>query len=672
MDVQSVLRCVGRFEQRISIGGSMYKKVFGNPIETYAITENIPDVEDVKYFKVEELEQGIMFTLPLEKDDIVYGLGETMGGLNKRGGRYISFNTDTAEHEDSNPSLYASHNFLIVDGSIHFGIFFDTPARVVFEIDYKNSGEVKVLCETDSVKVYQIEEKDAYQITRRFLSAVGRAYIPPLWAFGYGQSRFGYMKEADFDAVVKGHEENNLPLDYICMDIDYMDRYIDFTVDKKRFPDLKAYVTKLKNKGIRLVPIVDAGIKIEPGNPVYEEGVSKGYFCKNKENGLFQAGVWPGMTHLTDFLKPEARAWFGNQYRFYTEQGLEGFWNDMNEPAIFYSEYTKGPKLLNMVLDMVFGKLRKADREARMIRDYQTFFHEVDGKSVCHYDVHNIYGYFMTMAASEQLDKLLNTRFLLFSRSSYIGAGRYGGIWTGDNTSCWQHLKLNVLHMPSLNMCGFLYSGADTGGFMGNTNRELLLRWLAVSAFTPLMRNHSGKGVAKQECYVFEKVEDFRSIISFRYRMIPYLYSEYMKAALTGDMFIKPLAFGFPEDDWAKKVDDQLLVGDSIMMTPILEEGATCRSVYLPEPMTMVKYDGYDFITTSMSAGMQEIQVRLNEVVFFILKDKLVPIGNRANNTQDVEFQGLEYIGDGRHYEMYIDDGLTKDYDLKNLVYIDF
>lgn len=650
----------------------MYKKVFGKPFETYAITQRVPETDEVKYFSVKEEEHQITFTLSLEDNDIVYGLGETMGGLNKRGGRYISFNTDTADHQDSNPSLYASHNFLIVDGSIHFGVFFDTPARVLFEIDYQNSGKIKVVCETDSVNVYQIEQENAYQIAREFLGAIGRCYIPPLWAFGYGQSRFGYMDEADFEAVVKGYEENQLPLDYICMDIDYMDRYIDFTVDKSRFPDLKAFVAKLKGKGIQLVPIVDAGIKIEPGNAVYEEGVAKGYFCKNKEDGLFQAGVWPGMTHFTDFLNPDARAWFGNQYRFYTDQGLEGFWNDMNEPAIFYSEYTKGPKMLNMILDMVFGRFRKEEIEARRIRDYQSFFHQVNGEKICHYDVHNIYGYFMTMAASEQLDKILDHRFLLFARSSYIGAGRYGGIWTGDNTSCWQHLRLNVLHMPSLNMCGFLYSGADTGGFMGNTNRELLLRWLAVSAFTPLMRNHCGKGVAKQECYVFEKVEDFKAILSFRYRMIPYLYSEYMKAALTGDMFIKPLAFGFPEDDWARKVDDQLLVGGSIMMTPILEEGAMSRSVYLPEPMTMVKYDGKDFHSMPMSAGMHQIEARLNEVVFFVLKDKLVPVGKEAKNTREVDFKDLQFLGDGQGYEMYMDDGMTKEYDLKNIVYIDF
>lgn len=643
------------------------KTVFGNPYETYAITKEVDEVSEVKHFAVNRGEGKIEFSCPLSPEDIVYGLGETMGGLNKRGGRYISFNTDTADHTDSNPSLYASHNFLIIDGRVHFGIFFDTPGRVVFEIDDEHSGIIKVVCETDNLNVYQIENETSYLITREFLSAIGRSYIPPLWAFGYGQSRFGYKNEQDFLEVVEGHEKNGLPLDYICMDIDYMDRYIDFTVNKKHFPDLKAFSSRLLKKGIRLVPIVDAGIKVERGNLVYEEGVAGGYFCRNKKGGFFKAGVWPGMTHFTDFLHKEARDWFGSQYRFYTEQGIEGFWNDMNEPAIFYSENTRGPKWLCFLLDMVFGEQRKERKAQRLLEDYRSFFHEIDGKKVCHYDVHNIYGYFMTMAASEQLDQLLDHRFLLFSRSSYIGAGRYGGVWTGDNSSCWEHLKLNLLHIQSLNMCGFLYAGADTGGFMGNTTRELLLRWLAVSAFTPLMRNHTGLGTVRQECYAFENSEDFRSILSFRYRIIPYLYSEYMKAALTGDMLIKPLAFGYPDDQRARTIDDQLLVGGSIMMTPILTESAVLRNVYLPEDMTLVKYDGEAFHTESMKKGDVIIRVQLNEVVFFIPKGKLLPVGKDVTNTRELDVERLTLLGDGNEYELYADDGMTKEYRLENI-----
>ena len=466
-------------------GGSVmiWKTVFGNPFDTEAITEKVEEC-DIKYFTVSMEEKQIIFSCRLSEEDVVYGLGETTGGVNKRGRRYISFNTDTADHSDANPSLYSSHNFLLMDGSIHFGIFFDTPSRVIFEVDCNHSSEIKVICETLDINVYQIENINAYEVTKEFLRAIGPGYIPPLWAFGYGQSRFGYKSEQDILHVIDGHRKAGIPLDYICMDIDYMDKFADFTVNKKNIPDLKAFAEKVSSLGIHLVPIVDAGIKIKKGHEVYEDGVKQDVFCRNIEGGFFKAGVWPGMTHLPDFLNPKARRWFGEQYRFYTDCGITGFWNDMNEPAIFYSEYTKGPKRLSMILDMVFSRHREDQKNQNLLRDYKSFFHHVNGKKICHYDVHNIYGYLMTRATSEGLNCLIPHRFLLFSRSSYIGAGRYGGIWTGDNSSSWEHLLLNLRQMPSLNMCGFLYSGADTGGFMGSCSRELLLRWLAVSIFS--------------------------------------------------------------------------------------------------------------------------------------------------------------------------------------------
>ena len=643
------------------------KLIYGTPFETDAITQDVPLTTKLKHFTLEQNEKTMIFTYPLDCNDVVYGLGETTGAVNKRGGRYISFNTDTAEHNDSNPSLYASHNLLIVDGKLHFGIFFDTPARVIFEIDYHGSGKIRVICETNDLNIYQIEEKSSYSITREFLRAIGPCYLPPLWAFGYCQSRFGYKCEDDFRKVLEGHKNAGIPLDSICMDIDYMNRFIDFSVNEKNFPDLKTFSEEMAAEGIHLVPIVDAGIKVEPGNETYESGVKGGHFCRNKEGGLFRACVWPGMTHFPDFLTSAARNWFGEQYKFYTDRGIEGFWNDMNEPAIFYSEYAKGPGKLNMLLNMIFPKQRKEKQAQDLIRDYKSFFHSVDGKRYCHYDVHNIYGYLMTRASSEGLAKLLDHRFLLFSRSSYVGAGRYGGVWTGDNTSCWEHLKLNLRHMPSLNMCGFLYSGADTGGFCGDTNRELLLRWLAVSAFTPLMRNHTGNFTKNQEVYQFGNTEDFRSIISLRYRLLPYIYSEYMKAALTSDMYIKLLSFLFPEDEQARPIEDQLIVGDSIMIAPIIKEGQTQRTVYLPEDMTMVCYDGKDFTCTPVKKGTITVKAALHEVVFFILKGKVLPVGKPITNSKDVDFDDLTLLGDGKEYLLYADDGLTRECTMENV-----
>lgn len=644
----------------------IWKTTFGNPFETEAITAQVPEAE-LKHFRFTENTDEIVFNYALAPDDYVYGLGETTGPFHKRGRRYISFNTDTADHSEKTLSLYASHNFLLIDGKNHIGVFFDTPARCVFEIDFEGTGEIKVSCECKDLKLYCVEAESAYQVTREFLAAIGTCYLPPLWAFGFGQSRFGYKTEQDYLDVMEGYQKVGIPLDYICMDINYMDKFADFTVDKKSIPSLSTLSKTVGANGIHLVPIVDAGIKIQKGNSVYESGVKENHFCKNKEGGLFKAGVWPGMTHFPDFLNAETRTWFGKQYKFYTDQGIEGFWNDMNEPAMFYTEYTKGPKKLGMILDSIFWKQRGAKKEQGLLMALHSFFHNVNGKQYCHYDVHNVYGYMMTRATNEGLRTLLPHRFLLFSRSSYIGASRYGGIWTGDNYSCWDHLLLNIRQMPALNMCGFLYSGADTGGFNGNCSRELLLRWLAVSVFTPLMRNHSGMGSQKQECYQCEKTEDFKSIVSLRYRLLPYIYSEYMKAALSGDMYIKPLTFLFPDDTRVREIEDQLIVGEGIMIAPVIQEGATKRSVYLPEDMTMVRYDGKDFFCQQVHKGDIEVQAELNEVVFFVLKNKLVPVGKEINNTREIDYNDLRVLGDGKCYHLYKDDGLSRECSLDNV-----
>ena len=632
------------------------KWVSGCPYKLDAVVQEVPAVDHAEGLAACALGNGLEFTRALEDGDRVYGLGETSRGINKRGCRLINYNVDNAHHRPDTVSLYGAHNFIIVSGQEHWGFFFDTPARVIFDIDVTTQGVLSVQCDSANVAVYSIREDSDKAVAESFLRIIGRSYIPPLWAFGFGQSRWGYKTKADFRAVADGYQKRGIHLDYLCMDIDYMDRFIDFTFNPKNFPDFRDFCKEMKERGIRLVPIVDAGLKIEPGNPVYEEGVAKNYFCKNKEGKDFQAAVWPGLTHFTDFFQPEAREWFGRQYAFYTEQGVEGFWNDMNEPAIFYSEYTS--RLSKK--DFIPGGDGNYQPGTNLV-DYKNFFHQIDGKTVVHHDVHNAFGYLMTRSAGEQLDKLMDKRYLLFSRSSYIGAHRYGGIWTGDNTSSWENLRMAVHQMPSLNMCGFLYIGTDIGGFGGNCSRELLLRWLAFGVFTPLMRDHAMKGTRRQECYRYFRKKDFRTVVSLRYRLLPYLYSEYMKAAVRGKLYFRPLAFDFPEDEEAAQVEDQLLVGDSLMMTPLVEKRKNKRTVYLPEDMTRVLYDG-SFHTRQLEKGYHEIHVRPNQVVFFIRKDCLVPIAEDAERVEQVDMETVTLLGTGTQYEQYLDDGQTKEY----------
>ena len=275
----------------------------------------------------------------------------------------------------------------------------------------------------------------------------------------------------------------------------------------------------------------------------------------------------------------------------------------------------------------------------------------------------------MTKAAGEAFERLEpDKRILMFSRSSYIGMHRYGGIWQGDNKSWWFHLLLNIKMMPSLNMCGFLYTGADLGGFGADTTEELLMRWLEFGIFTPLMRNHSAAGTREQEVYRFGNTAGFRYVIGLRYRLIPYLYSEYMKAALRGEMMFRPLAFDYPDDKYAAQVEDQLLLGNELMLAPVYEQNARGRYVYLPETMKMVRFKEDGTMETEIRpAGHQYIDVELTDVVFFMRPDTLIPLAKPAQCTQDIDFEHLELLkfvqNEMASYEYYHDDGYSKDYE---------
>ena len=537
---------------------------------------------------------------------------------------------------------------------------------MTFDIGYTDSSQLTVSCEDANLYLYVIDGENPYDISRQFRRIIGRSYIPPKYAFGFGQSRWGYKTPEDFFKVADEHRKHHVPLDMIYMDIDYMDHYKDFTINEEAFPDFGAFVEEMKAKKIHMIPIIDAGVKIEEGYDTYEEGVEKEYFCKRADGTYFEAAVWPGMTHFPDVLNPDARKWFGDKYQFLLDYGIDGFWNDMNEPAIFYSkdgeEQLKGmlsqmvsgeSKIPMMALSYVGQAMKNSDK------DYAAFYHNVNGESVCHSKVHNLFGYNMTRAAGEAFERLRpGKRTLMFSRSSFIGMHRYGGVWTGDNKSWWSHLLLNLKMMPSLNMCGFLYSGADLGGFGDNTTRDLLLRWLALGVFTPLMRNHSASHTREQEFYQFEGPEDFAHVIGVRYRLIPYLYSEFLKAAFDDDLYFKPMAFEYPDDKIARRIEDQLMIGNEIMIAPVYTQNAAGRMVYLPEEMMFVKFlPGGEISTEILPAGTHYVDVALNEVPLFVRKGKCIPVADVAETVDAIDYDTIRMVGyEGASYEFREDE----------------
>ncbi len=650
---------------------------YGNPIETEAVIESLPISQGtIPHLTLREEEASYILGYKLHKDDGLYGLGQNIRGINKRGYIYESNCTDDPIHDEGKRSLYGAHNFLIIKGEKTFGLFVDMPSTVVFDCGYTHKDELVITIQSKDFDLYIIEEENFNEIIKAFRKLIGPSYIPPKWAFGYQQSRWGYKNEEDLKAVVEGYRKNHIPLDAIYMDIDFMDNFKDFTIDEKGFNHFSDTVKDLKEQGVRLVPIVDAGVKIEKGYDVYEEGVEKGYFCTNEKGEDFVAAVWPGLVHFPDFLNPEVRKWFGYKYKVLIDQGIEGFWNDMNEPAIFYT-----PEGLKEAFEKV-DEIRQKDNigvyeyfdlkdsvsnTGNNPKDYQRFYHKVGEKRIRHDKVHNLYGYNMTRAAGEAFEALEpHKRILMFSRASYIGMHRYGGIWTGDNMSWWSHLLLNIKMMPSLNMCGILYAGADIGGFGGNTTEDLVLRWLQFGCFTPLMRNHAALGTREQEAYQFTDLESFKNIIGIRYGLVPYLYSEYMKAALRNELYFRTLMMDYPEDSFAPNVEDQLMVGESLMIAPIYEQNARGRYVYLPEQMLMVKLRSLEERSyTIMNQGHHYIEVELEEMVFFIKPNHIVPLCSGGEYIEVLDEKHLElcgFIKEEASYELYQDDGFSKDY----------
>ena len=654
---------------------------FGHPFPTQSVVLSLPAESGPVPFLTPD-DSG--WQLTLSEQATVYGLGEMPRGINKRGWHYITNNTDESRHSEDKLSFYGAHNFLLVrDGSTCFGLFVDFPGKVYYDIGYTRHDLFSFHTETPDYDLYLLSGGNENAICKEFRTLIGRSYIPPKWAFGLAQSRWGYKTEEDVREVARQYKEHDLPLDMICMDIEYMQDYADFTVNKERFPDLTKLSADLKAQGIRLVPIIDAGVRVDPNDSTCTEGLEKGYFCKKADGTPFVAAVWPGKAYFADFLRPEVREWFGHKYKALTDCGIEGFWNDMNEPSLFYSPERLRAFLNDMAALREKDNIEQEEFFPRVVggamglmnspADYASFYHEVDGQKVRHDQVHNLYGGSMTRAAGEAFADLRpGQRTLLYSRSSFIGSHRYGGIWLGDNNSSWAQLLANIQMMPSVQMCGFLYSGADLCGFSSDTTPDLALRWLEFGLLTPLMRNHSAVGTRMQEYYRFPEVlPAVRNMIRLRYALLPYLYSEFMKAALENTSYFRPLAFDYPDDPDAREVEDQLLLGEGLMAAPVYVQNAHGRHVYLPEPMKLLRLravDDYD--EEILPAGHHYIRCALDEVLLFLRPGHIVPVAQPANNTSELDDASLtlwSFLPDGEsaEYRMYRDDGVTTEYEKK-------
>ena len=680
---------------------------FGNPkiktlatlIDTETINfEKIENIEKIENFSIESKENKIIIEYKMDKNEAIYGLGEALGGLNKRGKKYRLFATDDPVHTPDKSSLYSSHPFIISSNNEPFGLFIDYPGEIIFDIGFTEIDKLYITIPSLDFDFYFFKNDDKYRIIKDFLILTGTPYIPPKWAFGYQQCRWSYPNEKRVKEIANSLREFNIPCDVIYTDIDYMEDYKVFTIDKKRFPNMGDLVSSLKKDGFHLVPIIDPGVKIEKGYSIYNEGIKGDYFCKREDGTNFIASVWPGFTHFPDFLNIKARNWWGGLYKKIYELGIEGFWSDMNEPTVFFTP--KGLENLKTKFKEIFSK---KDKDLNMLdffdlkdtaayianKDeyYETFFHKTDnGEVVKNKDIHNIYGFNMNLAISEAaVDFAPNKRLFLFSRSSYIGMHRFAAIWTGDNRSWWEHIILHIRMLQSLSMCGFFYSGADIGGFGNDTSGELLIRWTQLGIFSPLFRNHSSSGTRDQEPWAFDEntLDIIREAINLRYVLLPYLYSEYIKATIDLKPIIRPLDFEF-DDPKLSNIEDQFMFGNSIMAAPIHTSNARGRFIYIPygtkwllltlKTDDSLKTHNENTKISLLKAGSHYIDVDLDEIPILLKENSIVVSGPRMNYIGEkniTELYIIAFVTSYAEFSYYDDDGETFNYQKGELLKID-
>ncbi|PNR96695.1 TIM-barrel domain-containing protein [Petrotoga sp. 9PWA.NaAc.5.4] len=666
-------------KMQISNMTTLYKS--GTPFNTGAVivdmdNNNFEQVSNVTFFTIEEGSNEISFIYEMAKDDVVYGLGETLGALNKRGKRYRFYATDDPEHTPEKESLYGSHPFMILDGEKTFGIFIDYPSEIIFDIGFTHKDILKITIFSKDFDLYIFDCDEKLTIIKEYFNLTGKPYIPPKWAFGYQQSRWSYFSEKEVREVANKYRELGIPLDVIYTDIDYMDSYKVFTINKETFPNYEGMVKDLKEKGIKVIPILDPGVKIEEGYEVYEEGKKNGYFCVDKDGKPFVTAVWPGLTHFPDFLNSKVRKWWGQKYKVFTDMGIKGFWNDMNEPSIFYT-----PKSLDKLFDLlkdleknkeelgieVFLAKESFAKISNNREDYRSFYHKLDDGTLINHDlVHNLYGFKNTQATADEMKELLpNQRTLLLSRSSYPGLHRIASIWMGDNKSWWEHILVNIRMLQSLNMMGFFYTGADIGGFGADASAELVVRWMELGAFTPFFRNHTALNTRPQEPWQFdeESLNIMRDIVRLRYAFLPYTYSEYMNSVKDSNPFVKPISFVF-ENPRSKDIEDQYMYGESLMVAPVYEQNKKGRYVHLPQ-VKWLNWTASKYEERKMKVyepGDYYIKADLSEIPLFIKENSLIVLSEPMNFVGEKDITELTVAGlvtDHALYNYYDDDGTT-------------
>lgn len=543
------------------------------------------------------------FAAPAE--EVYYGLGDKSWDLNLRGRHFNNWNSDSFGYDKERDPLYRTIPFYYgVVGAQAYGVFLHNTWRTHFDFDSQSDGITRIWSEGGELDYFLCYGPQLDQVAMAYHDLTGKPELPPLWALGFHQCRWSYYPEARVRELADNFREMNIPCDAIYLDIDYMDNYRCFTWDKEHFPKLGKMIGDLREQGFQTVVMIDPGIKKDDQYHVYQEGAANDYFCRRTSGEVMEGPVWPPVCVWPEFTRQEVREWWGGLYKeLYNEEGVSGFWNDMNEPAVFG------------VNNLTFPT---------------TVLHNYDGAPCDHRQAHNIYGQQMARATYEGLKNLQEKkRPFVLTRATFSGGQRHAAVWTGDNVASWDHLRLANRQCQRLSISGFSLVGTDIGGFVDQPSPELLIRWLQLGIFHPVFRVHSmgnnidgaaeadAEEVKKsehlnrldQEPWVFGEpyTSQARQAIEFRYKLLPYLYTATYQHVQTGRPILRSLSFVDQIDAVAQRRENEFLLGDHLLVSPVTREGAKRQRTYLP------KGNWCDFYTGKALIGQRFVQQAVDE-----------------------------------------------------------
>jgi alpha-glucosidase len=580
----------------------------------------------------------------IEAGEHFYGFGERTGQLDKLGQELINWSTDQYRYGTHTDPLYiAIPTLLALRPGLAYGVFFNNTWHSRFDMGAGRPGTWRMQAEGGELDYYVIYGPTPEEVLAGFAAILGTTPLPPRWALGYHQSRWGYRSAAEVRELAAEFRRRDLPCDVIHLDIDYMDGYRNFTWQPERFPEPGALIADLRRDGIRIVPIIDAGVKADPDYAVYADGLERDMFLHRADGEVFHGYVWPDDSVFADFLRPDVRDWWGQQHRQLAEMGVGGIWNDMNEPTVFALPFSQGG-----------GSPRTIDLDGPQ---------GPDDERTTHAEVHNLYGALMVQACYQGMRQATNRRPFVLTRAGYAGIQRWSACWMGDNMSRWDHLEMSMPQLMNMGLSGVPFVGTDIGGFYGNATGELFARWMQLGALTPFARGHSCSDTERHEPWVFgPQIEAIcREYLQLRYRLLPYLYTLFWESSQRGVPVLRPLLYHFPDDPDTYQIHDQVLLGAWLLAAPVYQPGRTHRQVYLP------KGHWYDWWSEAPIDGPAHLlaDAPLERMPIYVRAGAIIPSGPDLRYAEELPLDPLTldiFPGAGG-LTLYEDDGNSFDYE---------